>query len=105
MALLSLLWGAGGWIGSLLLVALCVLALHLLNGFHFVHGLPVFISKRLPAALLEEIRPTVMREWANENRLKIRNQFNETLLDRYDVSVELPATDSPPEGGDTDPSN
>jgi hypothetical protein len=44
---------------------------------------------------LEEVRDAVRRAWANAQRLEANEQFYQTLLQRYTVSVEKP---QPPEG-------
>lgn len=41
---------------------------------------------------LDEIRPVVEREWANEKRLETRRLINEQLLKDYEVEIEWPRT-------------
>jgi hypothetical protein len=50
------------------------------------------LESRLPGRLLalEEIRPLVKREWANQKRLELRQQFNAELLKDYKVVIEWP---------------
>ena len=40
------------------------------------------------AAALEEVRETVRREWANTRRLEANRVFYESLLKRYNVTIE-----------------
>jgi len=39
---------------------------------------------------LAEIRSAVAREWANEKRIEIRKEFNERLLEDYEIVIEWP---------------
>ena len=56
-------------------------------GFHLVR-----IAGRFEGTLpdLADIRPIVEREWANEQRLKIRSRINDQLLSQYEVVIEWP---------------
>jgi hypothetical protein len=56
-------------------------------GLHLVK-----LESRLPDRLpdLEEIRPLVKREWANQKRLELRQKFNEKLLKDFQVVIEWP---------------
>jgi len=56
-------------------------------GLHLVR-LDSRIEGTLPE--LEEIRPIVEREWANEKRLETRRNVNEQLLSEYNVVIEWP---------------
>ena len=56
-------------------------------GLHLIR-LESCLPGRLPD--LEEIRPLVQREWANQKRLKFRQKFNEGLLKNYKVLIEWP---------------
>lgn len=63
-------------------------------GWHLVR-----LEKRTPGRLpnLDEIRPAVEREWANLNRSKARQQFDEALRANYEVTIEWPSpAGSPP---------
>lgn len=52
----------------------------------------VFVSQRTKSRLpdLGEVREAVRREWAHAQRLAAREQFYQTLLQRYHVTVERP---------------
>ena len=39
---------------------------------------------------LDQIRPVVEREWANDTRLESRKKINEELRKRYEIIVEWP---------------
>jgi hypothetical protein len=56
-------------------------------GLHLVR-----LASRIPARLpkLEEIRPLVKREWANQKRLELRRKFNEELLKDHEVVIQWP---------------
>jgi len=56
-------------------------------GLHLVR-----LGSRIEGTLpdLEEIRPIVEREWANEKRLETRRNVNEQLLSEYNVVIEWP---------------
>lgn len=56
-------------------------------GLHLVR-LESLRPGRLPH--LQEIRPLVLREWANEKRLELRQKFNAELLKDYKVVIEWP---------------
>lgn len=56
-------------------------------GYHLVR-IESFREGRLPE--LNEIRDVVLREWHNEQRLAVRREMNESLLEQYDVVVEWP---------------
>jgi hypothetical protein len=57
-------------------------------GQHFV-----FISERISGNLppLDDVRPAVRREWANEKRLEAERKLYVSLRDRYEIVVEPPA--------------
>ncbi len=59
-------------------------------GLHLVR-----IESRTPGALpdLEKIRPQVEREWTHQNRLEMRQRFNDELLKKYEVVIEAPAAE------------
>jgi hypothetical protein len=57
-------------------------------GLHLIR-LETRIAGSLPN--LEDIRPTVEREWANQKRLDTRQLINEQLLQDYDVVIEWPS--------------
>lgn len=57
-------------------------------GLHLIR-LETRIAGSLP--VLEDIRPIVEREWANQKRLDTRQLINEQLLQDYDVVIEWPS--------------
>ncbi len=57
-------------------------------GLHLIR-LESRLEGSLPA--LDDIRPIVEREWANQKRLDTRRQINEQLLQDYDVVIEWPS--------------
>ena len=57
-------------------------------GLHLIR-LETRIAGSLPN--LEDIRPIVEREWANQKRLDTRQLINEQLLQDYDVVIEWPS--------------
>jgi len=56
-------------------------------GLHFVR-----VEQRTPGRLpeLAEIRDAVQREWAHERKQEMTRQFNQELLDNYQIEVEWP---------------
>ena len=52
----------------------------------------VLVQSREPGVVppLEEIRPVVEREWANEKRIEMREKMNEDLKGDYDIVIEWP---------------
>lgn len=56
-------------------------------GQHFV-----FISERASGGLppLDEVRPSVRREWANARRLEAERKLYASLRERYEIVVEAP---------------
>jgi len=52
----------------------------------------VFVSKRTEAHIpeLDQVRPAVRREWANDYRVEANEKFYESLLKRYSVTFERP---------------
>jgi PPIC-type PPIASE domain len=56
-------------------------------GLHLVR-----LESRQPGRLpdLQQIRPLVQREWANQKRLDLRQKFNAELLKDYKVVIEWP---------------
>jgi parvulin-like peptidyl-prolyl isomerase len=56
-------------------------------GLHLIR-LETRIEGSLPD--LDEIRPIVVREWANQKRVDTRQLINEQLLEVYDVTIEWP---------------
>ena len=56
-------------------------------GVHLIR-LDERVPGRLPA--LEEIRAEVEREWSQQLRQRTRDQYLESLLERYQVTVEWP---------------
>lgn len=44
---------------------------------------------------LEKIRPQALREWQHDQRLDFRQNFDRELLEKYKVTVEWPAAESP----------
>jgi hypothetical protein len=56
-------------------------------GQHFV-----FISERVSGSLpaLDDVRPSVRREWANARRLEAEQKLYVSLRDRYEIVVEVP---------------
>jgi parvulin-like peptidyl-prolyl isomerase len=62
-------------------------------GYHLV-----YLEERTPGKLpgLEEIRNAVRREWENEYRVRLREQFNAKLLEKYDVRIEAGADKQEP---------
>jgi hypothetical protein len=58
-------------------------------GQHFV-----FISERVSGNLpaLDDVRPSVRREWANALRLEGEQKLYVSLRDRYEIVVEVPRT-------------
>jgi hypothetical protein len=70
-------------------------------GVHLVL-LQALERSRLPE--LGEIRAEVEREWANDHRLEMVDDFHAVLLDRYEVVIEWPegrATKQESRGGDS----
>jgi hypothetical protein len=53
---------------------------------------------RLPS--LEEIRPLVKREWANDKRIELRKKFNEALLKNHEVVIEWPKAETKTDSGE-----
>jgi PPIC-type PPIASE domain len=60
----------------------------------------VFVSARTEGRLpaLEEVRDAVRRDWANAQRLAANEQFYQTLLQRYTMTIERP---QPAQGAET----
>jgi hypothetical protein len=56
-------------------------------GLHLIR-LETRIEGSLPD--LDEIRPIVVREWANRKRVETRRLINEQLLEVYDITIEWP---------------
>ncbi|UPJ61900.1 peptidyl-prolyl cis-trans isomerase [Bradyrhizobium sp. 192] len=56
-------------------------------GQHFV-----FVSERVSGILpsLDDVRPTVRREWANARRLEAEQKLYASLRERYEIVVEVP---------------
>ncbi|BCX49644.1 conserved hypothetical protein [Haloferula helveola] len=61
-------------------------------GIHFVR-----VDERTEPVLppLDEIRNEAVREWEHDRRMAFRERFQAELLDKYEVTVEWPATDNP----------
>lgn len=61
-------------------------------GIHFVK-----VDERLDSELpeLDQIRNQVIREWDHDQRKSFRDKFDRALLEKYEVTVEWPATDNP----------
>jgi hypothetical protein len=57
-------------------------------GQHFV-----FIGERVSggAPLLDVVRPSVRREWANAQRLEAERKLYASLRERYEIVVEAPS--------------
>lgn len=57
----------------------------------------VKVHERTPGRLpdLEEVREAVRREWFAERRAKSKQQFYDSLRERYEVTIEMPSTDQP----------
>ena len=52
----------------------------------------VLLSDRIDGSLpaLEDVRAAVRREWTNARRMEANEQFYQTLLKRYVVTIERP---------------
>jgi len=60
-------------------------------GQHFV-----YISERIPGSLpsLDTVRPAVIREWSNAQRLEAEQKLYSSLRERYEIVVEAPPSKS-----------
>ena len=56
-------------------------------GLHLIR-IEARVEGQIPS--LEQIRPTVEREWSNQRRKQIREQVNASMLEEFNVIVEWP---------------
>lgn len=73
---------AGNWVGPI----------RSTYGFHFVK-----VDDRKAGGMpdLDQVKPQVQRGWEHEQRERFREEFNRKLLEKYDVSVEWPKSETP----------